>query len=71
MPHAEKKKKIKETRRLQGQNPDGVGRGGITKVTDDLRKQFQLTEKESIGLWCIKVVLFPPSGTVTVCAVKN
>ena len=28
MPHAEKKK-IKETRRLQGQNPDGVGRGGI------------------------------------------
>lgn len=29
VPHAEKKKKKKETRRLQGQNPDGVGRGGI------------------------------------------
>ena len=24
-----REKKIKETKRLQGQNPDGVGRGGI------------------------------------------
>lgn len=72
MPHAGKKKKIKETKRLQGQNPDGVGRGGIGLPRSLMTPENSFNrQKKSIGLWCIQVVLFPLPGTVTICAVKN